>query len=317
MRTSVRWCGIATEKRPIMFKQKNAFTLVELLVVIAIIGVLIALLLPAVQAAREAARRMSCSNNLKQIGLGLQMYHDTYKRLPPGWIAFDPSTNQPHWFGEPGWGWAARILPFMEQTAVYENLIDLTVPITDPIHEEARLTRIATYRCPSDTGDDTFLLEGGGPYVGSGSGFEPVELAVGNYLGVFGTLEFHDVCPSGSCEGDGSLFFQRGIRFAEITDGLSHTFLVGERSAKLAPGTWLGVVTGGAHAPARICAVATYPPNSEAEAEHYFHNFSSRHPSGTHFLRADGSVQLIPETINEEVYHALCTRSGGEVVSQD
>ena len=294
----------------------RGFTLVELLVVIAIIGILIALLLPAVQAAREAARRMSCSNNLKQIGLALHMYHDTHKRLPPGWIAFNPSTGQQHWFGEPGWGWAARILPYMEQGTVYETLIDLTKPITDSVHQQARLTQLSVFRCPSDTGDGTFTLQGGGPYVGSGGGFQPVELAVGCYLGVFGTKDFHEVCPSGACDGGGTLFFQRGVRFAEISDGLSQTFAVGERSAKLAPGTWLGMVTGGQHAPARVCGVATYPPNSEQEETHYFHNFSSRHPSGTHFVSADGSVHLIAETINEATYHALCTRGAGDVVGE-
>ena len=296
-----------------MFPRRKGFTLVELLVVIAIIGILIALLLPAVQAAREAARRMSCSNNLKQIGLALHMYHDTNKCLPPGWIAFDPSSGLPHWFGEPGWGWAARILPFMEQKAVYESLVHLDLPITDSNNAEARLTEIPTFLCPSDAGEGTFMLEGGGPYVGSGS-FSPVELAVGNYLGVFGTLDFHDVCPSGDCDGGGPLIFRRPVRFRDITDGLSQTLLVGERSRKLAPGTWLGMVTGGQHAPARIVGVATYPPNSEVEEEQYFHNFSSRHPSGTHFLSADGSVKLIAETIDEKTYHGLCTRSGNEVI---
>jgi len=296
-----------------MFMRRSGFTLVELLVVIAIIGILIALLLPAVQAAREAARRASCSNNLKQIGLALHMYHDTNKCLPPGWIAFNPSSGQPHWFGQPGWGWAARILPFMEETAVYKNLVHFELPITDSANGEARLTEIPTFRCPSDAGEGTFVLEGGGPYVGSGS-FSPVELAVGNYLGVFGILDFHDVCPSGNCDGGGPLIFQKAIRFRDMTDGLSQTFTVGERSRKLAPGTWVGLVTGGLHAPARIVGVATYPPNSEVEEEHYYHNFSSRHPSGTHFLSADGSVKLITETIDAKIYHGLCTRSGSEVI---
>lgn len=296
-----------------MLSRRKAFTLVELLVVIAIIGILIALLLPAVQAAREAARRMSCSNNLKQIGLGLHMYHDTNRCLPPGWIAFDPSSGQPHWSGEPGWGWAARLLPFMEQTALYKSLIHFDRPITDPVNADARVTELSVFRCPSDAGEGTFVLEGGGLYVGSGS-FSPVELAVGNYLGVFGTLDFHEVCPNGDCDGGGPIVFQKSVRFRDITDGLSQTFVVGERSRKLAPGTWVGSVTGGQHAPARIVGVATYPPNSEENEQHYFHNFSSRHPSGTHFLSADGSVKLITETIDAQIYHSLCTRSGGEVV---
>jgi prepilin-type N-terminal cleavage/methylation domain-containing protein/prepilin-type processing-associated H-X9-DG protein len=299
-----------------MLTRQRAFTLVELLVVIAIIGTLIALLLPAVQASREAARRMSCTNNLKQIGLGLHMYHDAYKGLPAGWSGYDPGTGQPYWFGVPGWAFSARILPYMEQTGVYKNLVHLELPITDPANDAARLAPIAIYRCPSDTGDKTFDLAGGWPSVASVS--FPVKLATGNYIGVFGTLDFHEVCdPAGpdynGCEGDGAFFLNRGVRFAEIYDGLSQTFVVGERSSKWAPSTWVGVVTGGEHAVARVAGTATFPPNSEQEPEYYFHNFSSYHPSGTNFLAADGSVRLIPETIDEKTYHALCTRAARDV----
>ena len=304
-----------------MFTRRRGFTLVELLVVIAIIGILIALLLPAVQAAREAARRASCSNNPKQIGLGLHLYHDTFRRLPPGWWAFDPGNGEPYWFGEPGWAWSAAILPYMEQTAVYENLIHFDLPITDPANDEARVNVIDIYRCPSDSAPRTFTLQGGGPYVGSGGGFVPTELATNNYIGVFGTLDFHEVCEPGSpdfngCVGDGTLFLNRGVRFADVRDGLSMTFLAGERSSKWAPSTWVGMVTGGEHAPARITGIALFPPNSEEEEEHYTHNFSSRHPSGTQFLAADGSVKLVAETIDQQTYHALCTRGSGDVAGE-
>jgi hypothetical protein len=100
----------------------------------------------------------------------------------------------------------------------------------------------------------------------------------------------------------------------DITDGTSQTFVVGERSSKRAAATWLGVVTGGQHAPGRVCGISTFPPNSEVDEEHYTHNFSSRHPTGTHFLLGDGSVRLVPESIDEKVYHALCTRDEGDVV---
>jgi len=296
-----------------MFMRRNAFTLIELLVVITIIGILIALLLPAVQAAREAARRMSCTNNMKQMGLAMHLYHDTWQQLPPGWIAHDPSTGQPHWFGVPGWGWGARILPYLEQSGIYNNLIHFELPITDPANAQVRVMPISTYRCPSDAGNTTFVLQGGGPFVGSGS-FSPVELSTNNYLGVFGTIDFHDVygtSPPG--KPDGTFFLQEGVNFRDIRDGLSQTFIVGERSSVLAPSTWVGVVTGGQHAPARICGVATYPPNSTADEEQYFHNFSSCHPTGTNFLLADGSVRLIPESIDTDTYKRLCTRAAGDI----
>lgn len=298
-------------------KSRRAFTLVELLVVIAIIGILVALLLPAVQAAREAARKTSCYNNMKQVGMALHMYHDTHKQLPAGWIAQLPGTQQSYWFGEPGWGWCARILPFMEQENLQDNLIDFESPISAPTNAQARLTAVPTFRCPSDIGGPTFVLPAGGPYHGSGGGYQPLKLAKGNYMGVFGTWDFHEVCEPGEpdyngCRGDGTFFLDRGVRLADITDGTSNTIVVGERSSKWAPSTWVGMVTGGDHAPARICGIGLFPPNSEEEEEHYTHNFSSFHPAGTNFLLGDGSVRLIAETIDMQVYVSLCTRDRGE-----
>jgi hypothetical protein len=141
-----------------------------------------------------------------------------------------------------------------------------------------------------------------------------VELAKGNYLGVFGTEDPHDVCAGAKCDGRGPIIFQQGIRFSDISDGLSQTFVVGERSSKFAPSTWVGMVTGGSHSHGRIIGVATFPPNSEVEEEHWVHNFSSFHHNGTNFLAADGSVRLVSSAIEGRIYHALCTRAGGESV---
>lgn len=296
---------------------EHGFTLVELLVVITIIGVLIALLLPAVQAAREAARRMSCSNNLKQIGLGLHMYHETFEMLPAGWRGYHPTSGEPNWFGYPGWAWGASILPYMEQTAIHDSLIRFDLPVTAPENDLARVAKISIFRCPSDNSEDTFMLTDGGPPVGSVS--FPVELATGNYIGVFGTNDFHLICNPGAtdyngCVGNGTFTLNKQYRFADIRDGLSNTFVVGERSSKLAPSTWVGVVTGGQHGVARVAGVASYPPNSEEAPVQYFHNFSSFHTSGTHFLTGDGSVRLISDQIETNAYHALCTRDGGEII---
>jgi prepilin-type N-terminal cleavage/methylation domain-containing protein/prepilin-type processing-associated H-X9-DG protein len=305
-----------------MFRRQSGFTLVELLVVIAIIGILVALLLPAVQMAREAARRTSCSNNMKQIGLGLHMYHDTFGSLPAGWRGYDPANGRPFWFGLPGWAWSTSILPYMEQTAVLDGVVHFEYPISDPINADARLTRIKIYRCPTDIGDDIFDLAGGGPTVGSPASF-PLPMAKGNYIGIFGTADFHDVCDSTSamyngCAGDGTFMLNRQFRFADIVDGLSTTLIVGERNSGHAPSTWLGVVSGGEHSVARIAGVADFLSHSEEEHghDHEFHNFSSFHPGGTNFLAADGSVRLIAETIEISVYHALATRAGNEVVGQ-
>lgn len=299
--------------------RRSAFTLVELLVVIAIIGILIALLLPAVQAAREAARRMSCTNNLKQIGVALHNYHDTHRKLPIGWLGFDAGGGA-DFEGDPGWAWSTRILPFMEQQALYDSLIDMDLPVTAAANDQARVTVVSTFICPSDVGDDVFDLMNAVDEETEGTTVV-TRLAKSNYPGVFGTQDIHSVCEPGSpgyngCRGNGMFSLNRSLAFRDITDGLSNTFMVGERWSKWVHSTWTGVVPGGWHAPARVVAVASdeFPPNSEANVEQQTHNFSSYHPAGANFLLSDGHVQLITETIDLSVYNALCTRAGGESV---
>ena len=291
----------------------RGFTLVELLVVIAIIGILVALLLPAIQAAREAARRSSCTNNMRQIGIALQMYHDSYRELPAGWTAWHPDTGDPYWLGKPGWAWGSRILPQLEKQNVADSVIDFELPITHADNELARTTPIAVFRCPSDNGEAIFEMPNGPPPKPNyDTGYTPTEVPTSNYVGAFGSLQMLGVCSgTGDCVGNGTLVFQRGFRFAEISDGLSQTFIIGERSSEYSSSTWLGVLAGGAHAPGRVVAVATDPPNSETGASF---NFSSYHPNGTNFLACDGSVKLISEEIEMLVYRALCTRAEGEVV---
>ena len=288
---------------------RRAFTLVELLVVIAIIGILMALLLPAVQAAREAARRIACVNNLKQIGLALHNYHDTHQTMPPGWIASDPGTGLPLATGEPGWGWAAMTLPFLEQGTVSDNLIRFPLPITDPANAQARVHKMAVFRCRSDTGRPEFIL---------GTEANPanplVTLATSNYVGVFGTQEIADCksCPLGqTCAGDGAFQHQRGLNFATFLDGLSNTLVVGERTARYGYSTWVGAVPGGDESLARILGVVDHPPNAPGA---HLDDFTSEHKAGVNFLLGDGSVRLINSTIDQRVYVGLATRAGGEVI---
>jgi hypothetical protein len=263
----------------------------------------VALLLPAVQAAREAARRMSCSNNLKQIGLALHLHHDVHQQLPAGWDGYDATTGQPYGLGTPGWGWAARILPFIEQANVQENFIHFNQPVTDPINDVVRLLQLPTFRCPSDIGENKFLN------IDEDTGQGMLEFATANYVGVWGTGDVH-VCgtlPVGvQCTSDGSFFHNSKIRFADLKDGLSQTIMAGERSSRLEYSTWVGTVEGIDCAPGRLLGTALYPPDTGGHT----HDFSSEHPSGTNFLLGDGSVRLIPETIDTAVYLALVTRNG-------
>ncbi|MEX0711566.1 MAG: DUF1559 domain-containing protein, partial [Pirellulales bacterium] len=129
-----------------MHRSRHAFTLVELLVVIAIIGILIGLLLPAVQAARESARRTQCNNNLKQIGLGLQVYHDTHKRFPPGGIFASGFTG----LGGLGYSVQARLLPYIEKGNL-KDLINYDLAWNDPVNEPASKKWVSTFICPSDS----------------------------------------------------------------------------------------------------------------------------------------------------------------------
>ena len=121
-------------------RSRHAFTLVELLVVIAIIGVLVALLLPAIQYARESARRTQCSNHVRNIGVAMHNFHDVHNHLPAGWLADVPD-------GEPGWGWAAFLLHYLEQNALLDNQIYLDAHIDEPENDEARQAVIPIFRC--------------------------------------------------------------------------------------------------------------------------------------------------------------------------
>ena len=207
------------------------FTLIELLVVIAIIAVLVGLLLPAVQQAREAARRTHCKNNMKQIGLAIHTYLDSHNVFPIGYCA-----SQPYVDGAtdttPGWGWSAYILPFLEQDALESQFV-----WTQPVEKVRRVfrTMIPAYLCSSDIVPD-------GPFA--------VPNATGGIVGMATPTSYAGSCGSdltGTADptGLGIFFRNSGVRIAQVVDGTSQTVAVGERAFCKARGIWAGAINNG------------------------------------------------------------------------
>jgi prepilin-type N-terminal cleavage/methylation domain-containing protein len=289
----------------------KAFTLVELLVVIAIIGVLVALLLPAVQAAREAARRTQCKNNLKQIGLAFHNFESARRAFPPGFTSSATETNGPG--SGPGWGWAAYILPYLEESTLP---VDLKRDITDPVHDRVRVTYFPVFRCPSDPdASATFAVR-------DSSGNALSELAFANYVGVGGTLEVTGFPDTGT----GVLFRNHQVRIKDITDGTSHTIMVSERASRQSPQTtWVGAVKNSVVPPINPNFDNEGPPvlvltntgtiEDKRVPNSYFDHVedsNSEHPQGVHLMFCDGSVQAINNDIDPTVWVALGTRAGDE-----
>lgn len=301
-------------------RRRSAFTLIELLVVIAIISILIGLLMPAVQGAREAARRIQCSNNLKQIGLALHNYHDTHNAFPPGYISnVDASGTETG----PGWGWPGLILPQMEQAPLF-NRIDISFPIQHDINSFARSQSIPTLLCPSDSAPQIWLTQRRD--LSSGNLLSDIcEVASSNYVGVFGTTE-----PG--VDGDGIFSRNMAVRFRDIVDGTSTTLLVGERSFRLGEATWTGAVAGAVIVADGSDGVGTGPPepaaglvlghtgdgNGPGAPRAHVNQFHSlHHGGGAQFAFCDGHVAFLSSSIDYGVYQALTTRAGGEPVSSE
>jgi prepilin-type processing-associated H-X9-DG protein/prepilin-type N-terminal cleavage/methylation domain-containing protein len=287
-------------------QRRSGFTVLELLVTIAIIGVLAALLLPAIMYAREAARRTQCVNNLKQVGIAIEHYHDSVKRLPAAWKSASDGVS--------GYGWAVELLPYLEQANIHQRIAS-TLPITAAQNNVARTSDIALLRCPSDISEPTFELypenhaSDEHHAVGAASessGSTPVSLAelpIANYAGVFGTIEADETFPAP--HGDGPIVSDRRVRFQDLLRGQSHTILVGERTTAMVPTTWYGVSFRGEDAACRLVGSAMTAPSCDFcdECE-----FASRHSGGANFLWADGHVSLVSHDIDEKEYQQLAKR---------
>jgi prepilin-type N-terminal cleavage/methylation domain-containing protein len=311
--------------------RRNAFTLIELLVVIAIIGILMALLLPAVQKVREAAARIQCENNLKQIGLGLHGYHDANKGLPPGYRASGPYVDGAT-DTSPGWGWAAFILPYLEQDPVYRQL-NLSQPIQN---SPAIQTMLPVFLCPSD-------LTPQSPFsVPDGFGNTVCLAAPTSYAACCGS----DASDTRDPTGNGVFYRNSRIRMVDIKDGTSETIMVGERAWAKAQGAWAGAIPGGVimrgqNNPCQPDIPGAWYPSSTIPIAHAHMNnalvdpdgsagmddFSSMHDGGSLFLFADGSVHLIRSITNDSPdgsytgdglsFQALATRAGNDLILQD
>jgi prepilin-type N-terminal cleavage/methylation domain-containing protein/prepilin-type processing-associated H-X9-DG protein len=318
-----------------MLARRSAFTLIELLVVIAVIGTLIAMLLPAVQAAREAARRMQCKNNLKQIGLGLHSYYEVHAHFPPGYVSTDGSGGLADDKG-PGWGWAAMILPFMEEENTFRQ-IHFNLDITDSANATVRVTVMREFICPTDIGTPTFVVDAAATSTPlTDADGKEVEVAHSNYVGMFGNPEitpdpgFLSTDPDRDLLHRGMLYRKTAVRLIDVKDGASNTIFVGERSSNLAYATWTGAVTGGQvppdwqnpygygpeGAPVLIFGhtgdASDVPPHTPNSKVNHVDDFRSMHPHGVNFLFVDGSTRIINDEIDPIVWWALGTKAGGE-----
>lgn len=281
--------------------RRTAFTILEILVSMAVVAVLVALIFPAVQKARESSRRLQCCNNLRQIGLALHNHHDVAGQLPQGW------TNAPS--GQSAWGWATTILPMLEQSAVAAG-IHRNRDVQDPLNESARHFPLATLVCPSDSGPPRFSLfmeshQGlAAPLASSGQQYdqEALELPRANYVGIFGIRD-PDESPGNS--GEGTFLGNKTIRWQDLTRGLSNVAIIGERTARRLPATWVGVVLKGEDAVARLTAFAGVGPNAADSDEC---EMDSRHAGGINVLFADGHVQHIADHVDRHVYQSMARR---------
>jgi prepilin-type N-terminal cleavage/methylation domain-containing protein len=296
--------------------RKRGFTLIELLVVIAIIAILIALLLPAVQQAREAARRTQCKNNLKQFGIAIHNYHDSFKMLPPPGTA-GPGTNQDVDFG---WGWPARILPNMDQAPLY-NQLNFNLPRVP--NNASNMTNVNDYRTANSGTIESLLTTKIPPY------FCPTATGpdTNQYSKYMGTLMYALNAEIGPPPNP-----LRTFSFGDIVDGTSNTILIGEKSLLTGPNAAIGSMWGtsklcglritiiaaqcrmnvpfdGTHNATTNCfAENTTPINQITRA-----NAISAHEGGCHFVLCDGSVRFISENIQANPLCGSTTASGNYI----
>ena len=342
----------------------RGFTLIELLVVIAIIAVLISLLLPAVQAARGASRRMQCVNNLKQMGLGLSNYESALGVFPPSYVADPKATGSAfgisypdgNFNGLPGFAWGTLLLPYMEQSPLY-SAMNTNIPCWAPANATAAHTKLAVFLCPDALGgSDGFAAHqytnGDALNPNDGGPFTPeIFLPHSHYVTNAGInqpwgrstaysadLDVPEPIPSLPADTITGPFYKNShTRVADVTDGLTNTVFLGERSSSVADNTWFGVVpfasvwpkpglpsdpnSGGdlvgAHSGPDIHdhpQVIIHPPNHPFR---HTDEMYSDHGGGCNVLFGDGSVRWVKQSIYPWTWVSLSTRNQAEVINGD
>jgi prepilin-type N-terminal cleavage/methylation domain-containing protein len=291
--------------------RRTGFTLVEVLVVISVIALLVGLLLPAVQQAREAACRTSCGNNLRQIGVALQSYHNDFQHLPPSRIGEGPS-------------WAVLILPYLEQEVTYRKW-DLTLPYGSQ-KAEAITTPVPVYFCPSRRGKSDALSASGTQIPGCYANFR-IPGSLGDYAASIGTnindggseseaklILVLDGLPTG--DPDGAFRYTKGLRFAQVTDGLSNTILVGEKHVPLGQFgqyAWDCSIYDGHNFPCNTRAGGPGIPLAFSVKDRGW-KFGSYHPQICQFVFGDASVRALHVSVDQGVLGLLTDCSDGQPI---
>jgi prepilin-type N-terminal cleavage/methylation domain-containing protein len=319
---------------------RAAFSLVELLVVIAIIASLIGVLLPAVQSARESARRMSCASNLRQLALAALVHESAKRRLPAGYVS--EAGRQPIDAGSrdqpPGTGWGMLIAAYLEESALadgYRPAAGIGIGATEnrPIVSASP----AVFRCPSDGGPATpfaVLAESGGPHPSGAM------LGRSSYVGNAGHAEpWAEPLESWDGLANGPLYRNSWLAVGRITDGLSKTVFLGEHSQRVSQKAWAGTLPGAASHPsdtfmtmagsepdgaATLLLVHSGPADGEADVIHppndpvaHVCQMFSDHAGGCNVALGDGAVRFVSESINQDVWAALSSIDGGEGIPGD